>query len=100
MADVIYYLGAEAEDFATISAAFKQMARDVELHFAAFPEELLARLNRERGLTVLMVNHDLAAMRQYTGQIIWIREGKALTGPTAELLRQERVAELLDLQFS
>lgn len=62
--------------------------------------ELLARLNRERGLTVLMVNHDLASMRRYTGQVIWIREGKALAGPTAELLRQERVAELLDLQFS
>jgi ABC-type Mn2+/Zn2+ transport system ATPase subunit len=62
--------------------------------------ELLARLNRERGLTVLMVNHDLAAMRRYTGHIVWIREGKLLEGPTPELLRQDRVAELLDLQFS
>jgi len=59
MADMIYYLGAEAEDFATISAAFKQMARDVELHFAAFPEELLARLNTEgRMPTVIFVGLD------------------------------------------
>jgi len=59
MADMIYYLGAEAEDFATISAAFKQMARDVELHFAAFPEELLDRLNTEgRMPTVIFVALD------------------------------------------
>jgi len=59
MADVIYYLGAEAEDFATISAAFKQMAREVELHFAAFPEELLTRLNAEgRMPTVIFVGLD------------------------------------------
>jgi len=59
MADMIYYLGPEAEDFATISAAFKQMARDVELHFAAFPEELLARLNTEgRMPTVIFVGLD------------------------------------------
>jgi hypothetical protein len=59
MADMIYYLGAEAEDFATISAAFKQMARDVELHFAAFPEELLERLNTETRMpTVIFVGLD------------------------------------------
>ena len=47
MSDTIYYLGTQPEDFSTVSAAFKQMAKPVEMHFAAFPEDLLARLNAE-----------------------------------------------------
>jgi ABC-type Mn2+/Zn2+ transport system ATPase subunit len=62
--------------------------------------ELLARLNRERSLTVLMVNHDLAAMHQYTKHIVWIREGRLVEGAPSDLLRPDRIAELLDLQFS
>ena len=45
MSDIIYYLGNEVEDFSAISAAFKQMAREFEIHFAAFPEDVMARLN-------------------------------------------------------
>ena len=62
--------------------------------------ELLLRLNRERHLTVLMVNHDLAAMRQYAGHIVWVRDGRLVEGPVNEMLRQDRIAELLHLQFS
>lgn len=59
MKDTIYYLGTEPEDFSTISAAFKQMARPVELHFAAFPEDLLARLDTEtRAPAVIFVGLD------------------------------------------
>lgn len=62
--------------------------------------ELLVTLNRERKLTVLMVNHDLAAMRQSVTEIIWIRDGKLVRGPVQELLRRETIEELLQLQFA
>lgn len=57
--------------------------------------ELLRRLHGERGLTVLMVNHDLPAMRRYVNDVIWIHEGRLLRGPVSELLRREKVEEFL-----
>lgn len=62
--------------------------------------ELLVQLHRERGLTILMVNHDLAAVRQTVQHIIWVRDGKLLQGPTAELLHRDQIEALLQLQFS
>ena len=62
--------------------------------------ELLVQLHRERGLTILMVNHDLAAVRQTARHIIWVRDGKILQGPTAELLQRDQIEALLQLQLS
>lgn len=62
--------------------------------------ELLVQLHRERSLTILMVNHDLAAVRQTAQHIIWVRDGKLLQGPTAELLQRDQIEALLQLQFS
>jgi len=55
MADTIYYLGTEPDDFSVISAAFKQMAREVRLHFAAYREELMNRLNNETHPAVIFI---------------------------------------------
>jgi ABC-type Mn2+/Zn2+ transport system ATPase subunit len=57
--------------------------------------ELLRRLNAEHGLTILMVNHDLPAMRRYVSDVIWIYQGRLLRGPVTELLQREKVDELL-----
>ena len=62
--------------------------------------ELLVQLHRERGLSILMVNHDLAVVRQTVQHIIWVRDGKLLQGPTAELLQRDQIEALLQLQFS
>ena len=62
--------------------------------------ELLVQLHRERGLTILMVNHDLAVVRQTVQHIIWVRDGKLLQGPTAQLLQRDQIEALLQLQFS
>jgi len=62
--------------------------------------ELLVRLHRERGLTILMVNHDLSVVRQTAQHIVWIQKGKLVQGPVGELLRREKIEELLHLQFS
>ena len=62
--------------------------------------ELLARIHRERNLTILMVNHDLLAMRKYVQHVIWLREGGLTQGRAEELLSRDKLEEILKLQFS
>jgi ABC-type Mn2+/Zn2+ transport system ATPase subunit len=57
--------------------------------------ELLRRLHARGGLTILMVNHDLPALRQYVRDVIWVHEGRLLRGSVDELLQREKVEELL-----
>ncbi len=37
--------------------------------------ELLSRLNREKGLTILMVTHDISRAANYVSRILWLEEG-------------------------
>ena len=60
--------------------------------------ELLRRLHERQRLTILMVNHDLPAMRQYVQEVIWLHQGKVLQGAVDELLRRDKVEEMLGLQ--
>jgi manganese/zinc/iron transport system ATP- binding protein len=62
--------------------------------------ELLVRLHRERGITILMVNHDLSVVRSTAQHIIWIQDGKLVEGSVTDLLRREKIEEILHLQFS
>jgi ABC-type Mn2+/Zn2+ transport system ATPase subunit len=57
--------------------------------------ETLRRLHQERQLTILMVNHDIAAMRASVSDVIWIHEGRLLRGPAAQLLQREKIEEIL-----
>ncbi len=61
--------------------------------------DLLAGLHREKQITILMVNHDLAAMRRAVNRVIWVHHGKLLQGPVEELLRRDKIEELLELQL-
>jgi ABC-type Mn2+/Zn2+ transport system ATPase subunit len=58
---------------------------------------LLRRLN-QKGITIVMVNHDLPVVRAVTGTVWWLRRGRADAGPTAEML-SEAVLESLSLQM-
>ena len=60
----------------------------------------ISRIHQERGLTILLVTHDLPLVRRYAQQVIWLHEGRVLTGTAAELLRPEHLAELLDIEIS
>jgi ABC-type Mn2+/Zn2+ transport system ATPase subunit len=57
--------------------------------------EVLRRLHEEQQLTILMVNHDIGAMRAAVRDVIWIHEGRLLQGPATELLRREKIEEIL-----
>jgi ABC-type Mn2+/Zn2+ transport system ATPase subunit len=57
--------------------------------------DLLCRLHEEQGHTILLASHDLAVVRQYARQAIWLHDGKALEGPAAELLAPEEMAAVL-----
>lgn len=57
--------------------------------------ELLRRLLERQGMSILMVNHDLAAMRAYVQDVIWIHGGRLVRGPVTELLRRETVEDIL-----
>lgn len=61
--------------------------------------ELLSELNRTEALTVLMVSHDLPSVRRYAQEVLWVHEGHILQGRTEDLLRHDRLAELLHLQL-
>ena len=61
--------------------------------------ELLRGLHRERGLTILMVNHDLAAVRQNAQHVIWLNEGEVIQGPAAELLTPAHLGKILHLEM-
>jgi manganese/zinc/iron transport system ATP- binding protein len=61
--------------------------------------ELLKHLHQERHMTILMVNHDLPAVRRTVQQVIWLHQGRVLFGPVAELLSREKIEEILELEL-
>jgi len=56
--------------------------------------DVITRLNRERGLTVLIVSHHLRLVREVVGSVIWVEDGSATKGTTAEMLSTERLADV------
>ncbi len=57
----------------------------------------ISRLHEERHLTVLLVTHDVPLVRKFAQQVIWLHQGKVLTGTASELLSPGRMAELLEV---
>ena len=70
---------------------------------AAATQALLAfisQIHHDQGLTILLVTHDLPLVRRHAQQVVWLHEGKVLTGTAGELLRPEHLAEVLDIEIS
>ena len=44
---------------------------------AAAIMEVIARLNRERGLTVVLVTHQLRMLHALAGVVVWVQGGRA-----------------------
>jgi manganese/iron transport system ATP-binding protein len=56
--------------------------------------DVITKLNRDRGLTVLLVTHQLRIARPLVRSVIWVDGGVATKGPTATMLAPERIAEV------
>jgi ABC-type Mn2+/Zn2+ transport system ATPase subunit len=56
--------------------------------------DVISRLNRERGLTVVLVSHQLRIVREVVRSVIWVDGGRALKGSAAEFLTPERIADV------
>jgi zinc/manganese transport system ATP-binding protein len=61
---------------------------------AAAIMDLIARLNHERGLTVVLVSHHLRLVRSLVRSVIWVEEGHATKGLTESMLAPERIADI------
>jgi iron complex transport system ATP-binding protein len=63
--------------------------------------QLLERLNRERGLTVLMTSHDLNLASEFFPQLVVMDRGRiAATGTPAETLREDLLEEVYHCKLS
>src|SRR5207244_9961607 len=56
--------------------------------------DAITRLNRERGLTVVLVSHQLRVVRQVVRSVIWVDGGSAVKRTAEALLRLERIADV------
>jgi ABC-type Mn2+/Zn2+ transport system ATPase subunit len=61
--------------------------------------DLLRRLHAERGLALLMASHDLPVVRRYAQRAVWLRAGRLVEGPVAELLGPGHGEAVLDLEL-
>jgi iron complex transport system ATP-binding protein len=60
---------------------------------------LLSRLNRERGVTMVLATHDLNLAASLCDSVVLLRAGRVLAqGPTSDVLTGERVAQLYDVE--
>jgi manganese/zinc/iron transport system ATP- binding protein len=62
--------------------------------------EVLERLHRDRGLSILMVNHDLALVRRHAHEVIWLHQGRVLHGIAGDLLSREHIEEFMEIEFT
>ena len=59
--------------------------------------ELLLRLNREEGRSILCVSHDLNLASRYCDRLVAMKAGEVVTsGTPAEVLTEERIGDLYD----
>ncbi len=56
--------------------------------------ELLQSLQRERGMTILLVSHDLSIVYRNANMVLCLSKGKTCMGPPKEILTPEMLQEL------
>jgi len=56
--------------------------------------DLLARLNRERGVTILLVSHELSVVSKHAHRVLCLKDGKIqCEGPPEEIMSLEALAQ-------
>ncbi len=61
--------------------------------------ECISGIHRDSQLTVLLVTHDLAIVRQRAQHVVWLHDGKALCGTTAELFAPEQLRKIIEMEI-
>ena len=61
--------------------------------------QLLLKLQAERGITVILVTHDLPLVRRHIAEAIWVHEGRLTQGAVKDLLDPKRVGEMLGIEL-
>ena len=56
--------------------------------------DLIARLNRDQGLTVVLVSHHLRLVRSLVRSVLWIADGRLSKGATEVMLAPERIIDI------
>jgi zinc/manganese transport system ATP-binding protein len=56
--------------------------------------DLIARLNRDQGLTVVLVSHHLRLVRSLVRSVLWVEDGGASKGTTEVMLAPERIMDV------
>jgi ABC-type methionine transport system ATPase subunit len=56
---------------------------------------VLSRLNREDGLTVLLVTHQVRVLQGIVNAVVWVQDGRAVRGSLEEMLARHAMAAVL-----
>jgi zinc transport system ATP-binding protein len=56
---------------------------------------VLSRLNREDGMTVLLVTHQVRVLRGVVNEVVWVQDGRAVRGGLDETLARHAMAAVL-----
>jgi ABC-type Mn2+/Zn2+ transport system ATPase subunit len=56
--------------------------------------ETLVALNRDEGLTIILVSHQLRLLREHVRSVIWVDQGSVSKGPPETMLAPEHLVEL------
>jgi iron complex transport system ATP-binding protein len=87
--------GARAEEAPPQVLLLDEPTASLDVHYQVEVASLLRRLNRERGLTIVVSTHDLNFAASVCRELVLLREGRVLTaGPTERVLTPDRVRAL------
>ena len=59
--------------------------------------DFISQIIQERQITVLLVTHDVALVREHAQQVIWLHQDKVFQGTAQDLLTPQRMAEIFEL---
>jgi len=59
--------------------------------------DFISQIIKEKQITVLLVTHDFALVRDHAEQVIWLYHSEVVSGTAEELLTPQRMAEILEL---
>jgi iron complex transport system ATP-binding protein len=84
---------------ASDSLLLDEPTASLDLRYQIEIASLLARLNAERGLTLVISTHDLSLAASLCRTLVMLREGKVLaSGPTSDVLTTGHVRALYDVE--